>query len=571
MMKLKLLSLIMALIACVAIFASCQLPGPGPDDDDNNNDNDDNSGDYNYSWSQTEVLFELNEHSNSDELESGVRRYYAGADVDAVDDIDTSIRNRNRDALNKTKVTPKFTYLADGNKEYSWGANVGRIQQLTNVGGSNCPDVFVNFAYDLTCAQLRGCFANLLDKTSYENHFYFANNVIPETENYFDSNAGMGYFYEYMKSLSLTPDTKLYCLGSNYCVDLVRAFIVIPVNVELMNGITTLETKDGLAGDRDGDGDHDITDFYNLVWNNEWTYSALAAYSNTVYVGNGLGGSKTDFADDVVGFMLGTNSGLSGAAMLYTSSVQIIGQNAEGKYEYPATNPGLTEFATALAKLMTDNAVKGICTVDRATAAQFDAAASTELIGIRHKFAGKGLLFGGTIMVGSLEDTDYQEMRKGQGFGVVPVPLYKAYEADVNYYQTLVHNMARIVSVAKCSTEKAQASAYLDYQSRNSAEILEDYYTVQLAASVGGLAGENNKKMLTYIRNHVRSCFDKTFEDAIADYTGDTDSTAVQQRWHYMLQSNKFVMPTIATQYNSFYLNKQKGLDTVYAAWNKLS
>jgi hypothetical protein len=528
-------------------------------------------GEYNYSWAQTEVLFELNEHSNSDELESGVRRYYAGADVDAVDDIDTSIRNRNRDALNKTKVTPKFTYLADGNKEYSWGANVGRIQQLTNVGGSNCPDVFVNFAYDLTCAQLRGCFANLLDKTSYENHFYFANNVIPETENYFDSNAGMGYFYEYMKSLSLTPDTKLYCLGSNYCVDLVRAFIVIPVNVELMNGITTLETKDGLAGDRDGDGDHDITDFYNLVWNNEWTYSALAAYSNTVYVGNGLGGSKTDFADDVVGFMLGTNSGLSGAAMLYTSSVQIIGQNAEGKYEYPATNPGLTEFATALAKLMTDNAVKGICTVDRATAAQFDAAASTELIGIRHKFAGKGLLFGGTIMVGSLEDTDYQEMRKGQGFGVVPVPLYKAYEADVNYYQTLVHNMARIVSVAKCSTEKAQASAYLDYQSRNSAEILEDYYTVQLAASVGGLAGENNKKMLTYIRNHVRSCFDKTFEDAIADYTGDTDSTAVQQRWHYMLQSNKFVMPTIATQYNSFYLNKQKGLDTVYAAWNKLS
>jgi hypothetical protein len=257
--------------------------------------------------------------------------------------------------------------------------------------------------------------------------------------------------------------------------------------------------------------------------------------------------------------------------MLYTSSVQIIGQNAEGKYEYPATNPGLTEFATALAKLMTDNAVKGICTVDRATAAQFDAAASTELIGIRHKFAGKGLLFGGTIMVGSLEDTDYQEMRKGQGFGVVPVPLYKAYEADVNYYQTLVHNMARIVSVAKCSTEKAQASAYLDYQSRNSAEILEDYYTVQLAASVGGLAGENNKKMLTYIRNHVRSCFDKTFEDAIADYTGDTDSTAVRQRWHYMLQSNKFVMPTIATQYNSFYLNKQKGLDTVYAAWNKLS
>ncbi|MBQ7355852.1 MAG: hypothetical protein IJW66_00480, partial [Clostridia bacterium] len=432
-MKLKLLSLILATVACVALLASCQLPGPGPDGPGGGGEGE---GEYNYSWSQTDVLFEMNEHSNSDELESGVRRYYAGADVDAVDDIDTAIRNRNKLAGQNAKVTPKYTYLADGNKEYGWGANVGRIQQLTNVGGSNCPDVFVNFAYDLTCAQIRGCFANLLD-TSWElgNHFYFANNEMPETEDYFDAEAGEGYFYEYMRSLSLTPDTKLYCLGSNYCVDLVRAFIVIPVNVELMNSIVTLDTSNGLAGDRNNDGVHDIVDFYNLVWNNEWTYNVLASYSNAVFRGNMIESAKTDFADDVVGFILGVNSGIPGAAMLYSSSIDIIEYNeAKGKYEYPATNQDLTDFASALAKLMKDNAAKGICTVDRATASIYDAAASTELIGIRHKFAKNGVLFGGTIMVGSLEDTDYQEMRKGQGFGVVPVPLYKAYEEDVNYY-----------------------------------------------------------------------------------------------------------------------------------------
>ncbi|MBQ7355905.1 MAG: hypothetical protein IJW66_00755, partial [Clostridia bacterium] len=156
------------------------------------------------------------------------------------------------------------------------------------------------------------------------------------------------------------------------------------------------------------------------------------------------------------------------------------------------------------------------------------------------------------------------------GFGVVPVPLYKAYEEDVNYYQTLVHNMARIVAIAECSTEKSQASAYLDYQSRNSADILEEYYTVQLAAKVGGVAGENNKKMLTYIRNHVRSCFDKTFEDAIADYTSDTDADALNNRWHYMLQSNGFVMDTISTQYNAYYQDKQEKIDDIYEQWNSL-
>ena len=557
----------MAMVVSIALLASCNFGGTGTGNGEGEDD-----GGYNYSWSNTEVLFEMNEHSNSDELESGVRRYYAGADVDATDDIDTSIRNRNKDAAKYTKVTPKYTYLADGNREYTWGANVGRIQQLTNVGGSNCPDVFVNFAYDLTCAQIRGCFANLLD-TTWENgnHFYFAHVDVSPIDDYFDSEAGDGYFYEYMRSLSLTPDTKLYCLASNYCVDLIRAMVVIPVNVELMNSITSTDTSTGLAGDRDGDGDHDIVDFYKLVWNNEWTYSALAAYSNTVFRGNMTESATTDFADDIVGFLLGTNSGLSGAAMLYTSSVSIIQYNeSSGKYEYPSTNAGLTEFANALADLMEQNAAKGIGTVDRATALKYDSAATTELIGIRHKFAKNGVLFGGTIMVGSLEDTDYQEMRKGNGFGVVPVPLYKAYQKDVNYYQTLVHNMARIVAIAECSTEKSQASAYLDYQSRNSADILEEYYTGQLAAKVGGVAGENNVRMLTYIRNHVRSCFDKTFEDAIADYKGDTDSNALMNRWHYRLQSEKFVMSGISTMYDSLREDKQKDLTDIYKQWNSL-
>ena len=560
-------SISLASVAVVTVTLVLVLGGNG------NGNGDGGDGSYDYTWSKTELLLEMNAHNAGGELQSGVRRYYAGADSYAVDDIDDAIRQRNKNAASNTNVKPKYTYLADGVKEHGWGANVGRIQQLTNVGGSNCPDIFVNHAYDLTCAQIRGCFANLLDK-SWElgNHFYFANNEIPETEDYFDSEAGKGYFYEYMKSLSLTPDTKIYCLGSNYCIDLVRAFLVIPVNVDLMNSINTTEVLTGLAGDRDGDGDHDIVDFYELVWNNEWTYNALAAYCNIVFrAGNGEDEASTDFGDEVVGFILGTNSGLTGAAMLYTTSVKIINYNeTTQKYEYPETNADLTAFAEALSDLMTENSSKGICTVDRGIVNKYDSAASSELIGIRHKFANNGVLFGGTIMVGSLEDADYQAMRDGSGFGVVPVPLYKPYEENTNFYQTLVHNMARIVAVSACSTEKSQASAFLDYMSRNSADILEEYYTVQLAAKVGGVAGENNVKMLTYIRNHVRTCFDKTFEDAIADYMLETDSGAYGKRWHYMLQTNKFSMPGISTQYYAYYLEKQKNLDTIYDQWNSL-
>ena len=535
--------------------------------------------DYNYTWSNTEVLIELNEHSNYDELSSGVRKYYAGADADCSDNIDTAIRQRNKDATNYTSVNAKYTYLADGVDDYSWGANIGRLQQLTNVGGSDCPDVFVNFAYDLTCAQIRGCFANLLDK-SWElgNHFYFANNEIPATDDYFDSKAGQGYFYEYMKSLSLTPNTKLYCLASNYTLDAVRAMVVIPVNVNLMNSIITTEVLNGLAGDRDGDGDHDIVDFYKLVWNNEWTYNVLAAYSNTVFSGNLKESENTDFADDVVGFILGTNSDIYGAAMLYSSSVRIVNYNeVTKKYDYPLNDNPFDEFAVALSNLMTQNVAKGICTVDRATARKYDPTVTSEFMGIRHKFAASGVLFGGTIMVGSLEDTDYQAMRDGSGFGVVPVPLYKTYEEGVNEYNTLVHNKARIVAIARHSTVKSQASAYLDYMSRNSADILEEYYTVQLTATVDGVVDDNNVKMMTFIRNHVHTGFDNMCDNLIAYEMSHRSSgvnipetEASRQRWHYMLYMDNFQLPGLTVHYYAYNHKKQSELSQICNKWSKL-
>ena len=528
--------------------------------------------DYKYAWSNTEVLIELNEYSYSYQLSSGVRRYYAGTDANSIDDIDTAIRLRNQNAEEITNVKPKYTYLPDSNKAYSWGANVERLQQLTNVGGADCPDVFINFVHDLTCAQIRGCFANLLDK-SWElgNHFYFANNEIPVTENYFDPEAGEGYFYEYMRSLSFTPNEKLYCLASNYTLDAVRSMVVIPVNVDLMNSITTTEVKDSLAGDRDGDGDHDIVDFYKLVWNNEWTYDVLAAYSNAVFSGNLKESVNTDFADDVVGFILGTGSDIYGAAMLYSSSVRIINYNdVTKKYDYPLKDNPFDEFAVALSDLMTQNASNGICTVDRATAKKYDAAASTELIGIRHKFAADGVLFGGTIMVGSLEDADYQAMRDGSSFGVVPVPLYKKYERGVNEYKSLIYDSAQIVAVAKCSTEKSQASAYLDYMSRNSADILEEYYTVQLTATVDGVIDDNNVKMMTFIRNHARSCFDSMCDNLIAYEMYDRNPAAYRLRWHYMLYMENFQLPGLTLQYYAYNLKKEPELLQICNKWSKL-
>ena len=132
--------------------------------------------------------------------------------------------------------------------------------------------------------------------------------------------------------------------------------------------------------------------------------------------------------------------------------------------------------------------------------------------------------------------------------------------------------MARIVAVSACSTEKSQASAYLDYQSRHSAEILEEYYTHQLANAVkGGDAGANNNKMLTYIRNHVRDCFDKTFEDAVANkYEAEVGgNAATASKWHEILgNKHGFIYDSFAADYTAWREQKQKNLDQVIADWN---
>ena len=532
-----------------------------------------------YDWpSGTEIIVQLGMHSNGGELSSGCRRYYAGEDNTASKEVDKSVKDRNKAAETWTKVDVKYSYVGttDSATDYSWSGAAKQIQtDATSPASTTKPDIYVNFAYSLTCAQIRNCFANLLD-TSGEvftkgNHFTFVKDYYnPVIEDYFDSNAGGGYFYAYMQSLSLTPDTRLYCIGSNYTLDLVRAFYVIPVNVDLMGEITDVDTAP--AGDQDGDGDHDIKDFYKLVNNGQygWNYDALAEYAGLISSTSGGSNTNADIQDERVGLILGQSSGLTGSGILYTTDVEILKWDAAaGKYTYPSTASKLESLTESLFELMENNK-NSICTVTKDQAKELGLIKDneSELVAIRDKFADGGVLFGGIICVGSLEDQAYQGMRgEGKnGFGVVPVPVFREGEK----YLTSVHNLARIAAISKNSTEKSECSAFLDYQSTHSATILEDYYTNTLTASTGGLAGNENAQMLNYIRNHVRTCFDKTFEDAIATYILEDDENALHDRWHQYIMDQGYAVTGMSITYTEQFPIKQKNLDVIYGQWNRL-
>jgi hypothetical protein len=109
----------------------------------------------------------------------------------------------------------------------------------------------------------------------------------------------------------------------------------------------------------------------------------------------------------------------------------------------------------------------------------------------------------------------------GEGFMVVPFPLYTAYTPETNdIYSTQVHNVGRIGAISVKTTKFSECSAFLNYQSTHSRNVKETYYNYDLLYSVvGGDSAEilaANQKMLNLLRDSVITGFDKAYEDSSA-------------------------------------------------------
>ncbi|MBQ7293522.1 MAG: hypothetical protein IJW79_07275, partial [Clostridia bacterium] len=341
------------------------------------------------------------------------------------------------------------------------------------------------------------------------------------------------------------------------------------------------------TGDENGDWVFDVEDFYSLVWDYKWTYDALATLSKAVYSPDNSANPNADILD-TLGFCLGSSSSLSAAGVLYTTSVGIIEkyQDAEtGKwtYAYPTSNQKLVDLANALYKLFENN-TSGLATltVEQATNVGLGDGRS-ELVAIRGRFAQDKILFGGIIAVGSLEDPVYQQMNEPgkKGFGIVPVPLYtQKYDESGNAlsvadggeeYNTLVHNLARIFAISANTYKFEQCSAFLDYVSTNSADIVDKYCESYLVAADDVIDGSSyNVYMFNYLKNHARDCFDKTYEDMIYKYQLSIDHNASTQRWHTIFSINNYQVSNMAQRYQEIYPEKQVQLETILREWSRL-
>ena len=531
-----------------------------------------------YPWSRTTLTIQISENSNHQELPSTCRRYLAG-DLTGVSDrstIDDYVAERNEEALKETNVEVRYDYLPD-TAAYSWGENINTITEEVRSKRDGRPDVYVNFVYDMVAASLQGAFANLLSTTMYEDGHKLAG----AEHNYFEFtdptfvDSGDGYMIEYMRSLTLSKH-KMYCLSSDYFTDIVRAFLVVPVSIGLLETLTvddsTTHLKDRVTTlDASGniETNYTIEDFYQLVYNSEWNYETLAKFSQSI-VKDEAGEINIDLRD-TVGFALGTGSNLPASGLLYTTSITIIDREYNATkgdyvYSYPyinaitdangkvtsferdknGTHDELIAFCNNLNTLFQTEGVIAVSKNDIFTFG-YAGGEATDLSAIRERFAAEKVLFGGIICLGSLEYDEYKDMNGpgGNGYGIVPVPLYRTNyeeygETKVDNYLTQIHNIGKIGAISYTTENFAQCTAYLNYMSTHSTDILNEYYDYKLQYDVVGTGVKGNVDMLKYIRKNVRSSFDKAFEDALGRFYSATDEESMNQQWHTMIKNANY-------------------------------
>ncbi len=525
-----------------------------------------------------ELLFKMSLNSSDKSLLSGCKRFLAGEDEDHAENIDQDVWDRNDDAAMYTNVDLSYNYWDDV-PEYGWGKCFDLIYKDTISTGSDRPDMYSNFTYDMVAASLKKSFHNLknteLDQGNffsflsqeYQDDYYqyiraVENGTADENTTYDDK----GYMYEYMQSLTISQQ-KSYVLASDYFTDIIRAFYVVPVNVKLLTSVGMEVT-----GDLNKDGKFTLDDFYLEVEARKWTYQKVITYSSAVFQPTG-GSNAGEDIEDVLGWC-SNNSGFTAPGFIYSTDVTVISRvwnesKNDYDYSYPDESQQLYDIFDALRKLHESTGVYCL-TYDDTNFTKYGS--NTKLaIAVLNRFCTNNILFGGIIMVGSLEEPEYQQLKGSadSGFGVVPVPLYREVNTEVEYdpinYLTSIHNAARPGAISISTKNFTACTAFLDYQSTHSTHILDAYYNRYLCVKVVDGEVEGTVKMLKFIRSNVRSAFDKTFEDAIAVYEPDVSKF----KWTTPLATAEFEYD-IRPDYKSYADKKEEALHKLYKAYPDL-
>ena len=254
-----------------------------------------------------------------------------------------------------------------------------------------------------------------------------------------------------------------------------------------------------------------VNDFYQEIKENKWTFEKLIAYSAAVFRDTGNILDKDDIAD-TLGFFIPSSATSAAEALLYSYDTSVT-----GKYIDPETgnwvptlvtdNEELFRIADAIRDLFGKEGIYSISSFGDYTDTGYKSFGNTQKDAAVARFADSKILFGGIVPLNELESESYKGLASRGILGVAPVPLYRDAEDGENFtYLTTVKNNVRAGAISAFTEHFSACTAFLDYQSISSEDVLNEYY-----ASV---IGESDKSassldMIKYIRSKLRGSLDQ--------------------------------------------------------------
>lgn len=470
-------------------------------------------------WDQVDVggVIKLQLSSLNDaELEAGGKKYMQGPDAPSSDKVQNLVYQRNleaKDILGLDEV--QYYYINAG-----WG-NITAVISDTEKNGSDKPDMYCDIIYDMVRCVIDGCFYNLkLLTTDYTR-------TDGTIGGYFDFEAE-GYLADFMEGMTLSSD-KMYLLGSEYFIDIIRGMMVMPVNIDMYH------SKVG-----------DIDQFYQDIIDGKWTWDYLMNVSKMVYNDKTNNGNSMD---DILGLACETGGGKAASGMVYSTDISIVKtekRNGLYSFTYSSENKTLYDIFQKIAQVFKS---EGIATCEEGNV-------SDQVAEIRQVFAEGRMVFGGCVLMGAVEAETYQSME--QQFGLVPLPKLAEFtdkkDADGNLipyeYNTLIHNVGRCGAISLSTPVPHAISAFIQYCSENSSAVINEYYNFAMKYKYTSDAG--TAEMLDLIYDNIVSVREKALDDLIGAYNSDANSL----KWHSLLLGKK----------GGFYTENASQIDTVYSS-----
>ena len=506
-----------------------------------------------YYWEDNRsIIIEMNLTANNGELSALTKRYMAGVAEEGQilnTRLDLLVSDRNTAAYTVTNTSVDYIFLLDG--KYDWNDYHGPISNAIAAPTEDTPDVYCGLAWDLGACSAKGDFINLMSNVRGQGNNYFTFNEDNYNAEYDDE----GYFYELMESMSPVDD-KMYIYASNYTLDVIRAIYCIPVSITLLESLDLGKIEKTAADfsykwDSDEDNDFDVDDLYDIVFSNNWTYDMLGILGGAAY-SNDSGAAKANFGD-TLGFVYDVNTGLQCAGIMFSNDIQLFEKTynevGDPVFVVPESNEAFVELVTELSEVFNYSGNFA----DNVAPAGYESI----MYATRARFSEDKILFGGVIMVGALDYTEYQSMEGG--FGIVPVPLISAGRE----YVSAIHNLARVMCIAKTSTKFEEVSAFLDYQALNSTGAMNEYYKILQYDTVGGK--EYNIAVLDILRNSLGDNSTHYLENQIQ--TKPSGVTITIDRWSRMLRTADLDPEALRNKYDESVGNKNLALAQLVAVY----